>query len=99
MARRITGACASPGATWGPPRAARRLSGSPVSSLRSFSPQSNLIVRRRGYSSASSQCRLIEDITPPPPCSCSYVTHTHTQNKLLFQGGDAGCFLHVIAVL
>lgn len=33
MARRITGVCALPGATWEPPRAARRPCGSPVSDL------------------------------------------------------------------
>lgn len=33
MARRITGACASPGATWEPPRAASLPSGSPVSNF------------------------------------------------------------------
>lgn len=33
MARRITGACALPGATWEPPRAARRPCELPVSDL------------------------------------------------------------------
>lgn len=33
MARRITGVCALPGATWEPPRAARRPCESPVSDL------------------------------------------------------------------
>lgn len=34
MARRITGVCVSPGATWGPPRAARQPCESPVSDLK-----------------------------------------------------------------
>lgn len=50
-AQRITGVCASPGATWEPPRAARQLSGLPVSRSMSLSSQTDHIVLRKGYSS------------------------------------------------
>lgn len=44
MAQRITGVCVLPGATWEPPRAARQLSGSPVSTSMSLLYQTDLFV-------------------------------------------------------
>lgn len=84
MAQRITGVCASPGATWEPPRAARQLSGSPVSSSMSLSSQTDHIVLWEGYSSN----RFFF------PCSCMYERRRPHIKQIAFL-----VLLHTVVVL
>lgn len=77
MAQRITGVCVSPGATWEPLRAARQLSGSPVSNSTSLQSQTE---GGLGFSSTNWSSHIVEGIIFFPL-------------KILFLGGEWRSFM------